>query len=306
MRNALAKALCDAASVDSKLIFLTADLGYRVFDSFIKKFPKQYVNVGVAEAQMINAAAGLALEGFKPICYSIASFAYARPFEQIQFCLAYPKLPVVVVGVGRGLLYGKDGPSHHSINDISLMNSIPEMTIVNPADPKEVGELFPQMLKISGPSYFTLGKYGEPNISNSESTKLGKAKKIRSGKKLAIISTGEISYQVNEAITILNKKNIFPSFYHFHTIKPIDKNALDLISKTINDFLIIEEHVPIGGLYSTIQLWNNSTSKNLNLFRMSLPDAFILGNLTREEAFEEFDLNISSIVEKSIKLYNAI
>ena len=147
---------------------------------------------------------------------------------------------------------------------------------------------------------------GITNISNSESTKLGKAKKIKSGTKLAIISTGEISYQVNEVITILNKKNIFPSFYHFHTIKPIDTNALDLISKTIKNFLIIEEHVPIGGLYSTIQLWNNSAPNNVNLFRMSLPDVFILGNLTREETFEEFNLNINSIVDKSIELYTSI
>ncbi len=306
MRNAFANALISATNKDPKIMLLTGDLGFGVFDTFIEKFPKHYINVGVAEAQMINSAAGLALEGFRPICYSIASFATARPFEQIQVCLAYPKLPVVLVGAGRGLLYGKDGPTHYTINDLALMTSLPGMTVILPADPNEVKELLPQVLKLSGPSYFTVGKYGEPEIETTTPSILGKARLINSGEKLAIFSTGEITYEVQKAVNILKKEGICPYFHHMHTVKPIDKVILEKLSEKIKEFLVIEEHFPIGGLYSAIEHWNSKSLKRVNLSKLSMPDVFVLGNLDRKDAHLKYNLDSHSIVKKCREIWSKV
>ncbi|MGA2298704.1 MAG: 1-deoxy-D-xylulose-5-phosphate synthase, partial [FCB group bacterium] len=135
MRKAFSETLVKLAEKDPKLVFITGDMGYNVFNEFENKFPDRFVNVGVAEAEMINVAAGLAAEGFKPITYSITSFATGRPFEQIRYCLAYPEMPVMMVGAGRGFLYSNAGVSHHAIDDVGIMRIIPGITITTPADP---------------------------------------------------------------------------------------------------------------------------------------------------------------------------
>ena len=118
MRRAFADSFTKAAKADPSIAFITGDLGFQVFDEFEKEFPGRYINAGVAEAQMIYTAAGMAVEGYRPIAYSIASFATGRPFEQIRYCIAYPKLPVMLVGAGRGYLYSTSGVSHHEGDEL--------------------------------------------------------------------------------------------------------------------------------------------------------------------------------------------
>jgi transketolase len=303
MRRAFAKALELLATENEKIIFQTGDLGFGVFDSYINRFPERYINAGVAEAQMIASAAGLALEGFRPICYSIASFATARPFEQIRHCLAYAKLPVIVVGAGRGLLYAKEGPTHHAIDDLALMTSLPGMNVIVPADPYEVEELLPQVLKLEGPTYFTIGKYGEKELRKTSKPIVGKPRLIAKGVKIALFCTGEIASVVEDALKILNNEGILPSMYHIHTVKPIDEEELAGISEHINQFVVIEEHRPVGGLYSAIELWNSSNLKKVNLTRLSLPDAFVLGNLSRIEVLEKYELDAKSIANKCREIW---
>ena len=159
MRKAFAEALFQAAEKDPRVIFLTGDLGFGTFDAYQAKFGPRYVNVGVAEAQLVNAAAGLALEGWRPIIYSIASFATGRPFEQIRISVGYAGLPVVIIGAGGGYTYASSGVTHHAGEDLGLMSLIPGMTVVAPGDPNEVTQLLPQLLKLDGPSYLRVGKY---------------------------------------------------------------------------------------------------------------------------------------------------
>ena len=146
MRRAFAEALVELGEQNPRLALITGDLGFQVFDEFESRFGSRFINVGVAEAQMVYTSVGMALEGWRPIAYSIASFATARPFEQIRFCVSYPNLPVVLVGAGRGYVYSTSGISHHAVDDIALMSVLPGMTVVVPGDPAEVKQLLPQVL----------------------------------------------------------------------------------------------------------------------------------------------------------------
>lgn len=157
MRKAFAETLFKLAEADPRIIFLTGDMGFGTFDAFKEKFGARYVNVGVAEQQLIAAAAGLALEGWKPVCYSIASFLTARPFEFTRFLIGHHNLPVILVGAGGGLYYETSGFSHHATDDFALMSLIPNMIILNINDAEDIrGKLY-EAFSFQQPVYMRLG-----------------------------------------------------------------------------------------------------------------------------------------------------
>lgn len=302
MRKAFSDALVRAAAEDPRLLFLTGDLGFGVFDEFIEKYGSRYINVGVAEAQLINAASGMALEGRHVIAYSIASFATARPFEQIRFCAAYHDLPVVIVGAGRGFTYSTSGVSHHSTDDIALMSSIPNMTVVIPGDPTEIEQLLPQVLKLNSPAYFTVGRFGEPRFEALEASVLGKARLVRKGEKIAILSTGEIVNEVIKAADRLKDDSIYPYVYQFHTVKPLDISTMEKLTSQVNHVIVVDEHLPNGGLWSAIANWKIQSDSNLKFFRLGPPDEFALGNLNRESLRSKYGYDSDSIYKLCKKI----
>ena len=304
MRKAFADTLFRMAGEDPRLIFITGDLGFQVFDRFQADYPKRFINVGVAEAQMINLAAGLAMEGWHPIVYSIASFATARPFEQIRFCVAYHHLPVTIVGAGRAFTYSTSGVSHHATDDIALMSCIPGMTVVIPGDAREVNDLLPQVLRLEGPAYFTIGRYGEPSYQANSSAELGLARLLHPGEKIAIISTGEIAYEVMQALHLIEGEGISPIFYQMHTVKPLDTHTLDELSAKVKTMLVIEEHVPTGGLWSAVANWKASVNSPIRLLRMGPADEFMLGNLKREELRRREGYDAIGIADAIRNLWN--
>ncbi len=305
MRQAFATSLVKEAEQNPQVTFLTGDLGFQVFDEFSRKFGSRYINVGVAEAQLINLAAGMAAEGWRPIAYSIASFATARPFEQIRYCISYPNLPVTLIGAGRGFTYSTSGVSHHALDDIGLMTLLPNMTVVIPGDPAEIEELFPQILGCSGPVYFTVGRFGEPRYEAEEAPILGKARLITGGQRIAIISTGEIIHEVLSAVNILHDENINPLLYQMHTIKPLDTVSLSNIAEQVRTILVVEEHVPNGGLWAAITQWNAMRDNPVRLKRLGPPDAFVLGNLNREDVRKKIGCDSQTIVNACRMLWNS-
>ena len=152
MRKAFAQTLTRLAEEDPRVVFITGDLGFQVLDELRDRFPERYINVGVAEAEMVSLAAGMAAEGFRPVAYSIASFATARPYEQIRYCVAYHNVPVLLIGAGRGYLYSTSGVSHHAADDLALMSVLPNMTVVAPGDPVEISALLPELLRSGRPA----------------------------------------------------------------------------------------------------------------------------------------------------------
>ncbi len=295
MRKAFSDTLVDVAKKNPKVIFLTGDLGFQVFDDFIAQFPTRYINVGVAEAQLVNTAVGLALEGWRPIVYSIASFVTARPFEQIRFGIAYHDLPIMVIGAGGGFTYAKAGVTHHAADDLALMGSLPGMALVVPGGPDELRELMPQMLKLKGPSYLRVGKFGEPEIMHDSKIELGKARELVKGEKVAIITAGDIVSAIYPKLHELQAHGLKPSLYHFHTIKPFDRACLDEISKRHKIVVIIEESIPQGGLYHEACVWKTETNNNLRIMRRGAPDAFVLGNPGREELRNRIGVDLDSL-----------
>lgn len=283
MRKAFSDTLVNAAKENSKIIFLTGDLGFQVFDEFIAKFPARYVNVGVAEAQLINTAVGLALEGWRPIAYSIASFVTARPLEQIRFGIAYHNLPVMIIGAGGGFTYAKAGVTHHAADDLALMGMLPGMSIVVPGGPDELRELMPQMLKLNGPSYLRVGKFGEPEIGHDSIIKLGQARKLIDGAKVVVITSGDIISSIYPTMKKLKECGLNPGLYHFHTVKPVDKECFAEIADKYAVAIIIEESIPQGGLYHEICVWKAETNSRLRIVRRGAPEAFILGSPGRQE-----------------------
>lgn len=295
MRKAFSDTLVNVAKEDPKIVFLTGDLGFQLFDDFILQFPKRFVNVGVAEAQLINSAVGLALEGWRPIAYSIAPFATARPFEQIRFGVAYHNLPIMIVGAGGGFTYAKAGITHHAPDDLALMGILPGMTLVAPGSPDELRELMPQLLKLNGPSYLRVGKYGEPDIEHDSKIILGKARELFSGEDVAIISVGDIVSDIYPRMSEFKKDGLNCALYHFHTVKPADRACLDEIASRYTIAIVIEESIPQGGLYHEVCVWKAETNNTLKIIRRGAPDAFIFGNPNREELRHKIGIDGDSL-----------
>ena len=210
MRNAFADEVLNLAEEDDNLVVLSADTGNRLFDEFKNRFPTRFINCGIAEANMTGVASGLCMSGMRPITYTIAAFNTFRCLEQIRVDICYHNLPVIIVGVGAGLSYAGLGSTHHAVEDIGILRSIPNLDIVSPADSLELKSILYDVIKRKKPTYFRIGKKGEKNIYKyPPKTKVGKGNIIYHGKKICIICAGNIIINANQAILNLRKKNTY-------------------------------------------------------------------------------------------------
>jgi len=280
MRRAFADTLTQLATNDPKIILLTGDLGYGVFDEYQDLFPDRFINVGIAEAALVDISAGLALEGYKPIVYSIASFMVGRAWEQIKISLCYQNLPVVVVGAGGGYSYSTAGTSHHAAEDLGLMSLLPGMTVTAPGCPSEVSALLPQLVELKGPSYMRIGRYGEPEYDTGYDTILGKAKCIRTGQGATIVTTGDMAGKVLDVVG--------PQIWQFHTIKPLDTAILSGLTEPI---IVVEECSPSGGLYSAIMQLNLGK----DVIRIGPKDELLLDSIDRDTFHQRNEMDVKSI-----------
>lgn len=277
MRTAFINTLIKQAKAHNNLFLLTADLGFNLFEPFQQAFPDRFINVGVAEQNMMGIAAGLALSGNIVFTYSIATFATMRPFEQIRTDIASHNCHVIIIGGGGGYSYGHDSLTHHAVEDIGIMRMIPGMTVLTPADPVEVTWAITYATLHPGPYYIRLGKRGEPVIHHDAVRfKLGKGTYIVKGSDIAILICGSIIKNTIDASHILAKKNIHPTIISMHTIKPIDKNLIITLSKKYKLIVTIEEHNIIGGLGSAVAEVLSEIKTSCKLKRIGIPDTLIL------------------------------
>ncbi|MBY0430239.1 MAG: hypothetical protein K2Q10_03505 [Rhodospirillales bacterium] len=278
MRRAFADTLYRIGRENDRLVFLTGDLGFQVFDDFEREFPERYLNVGVAEAQLVDCAAGLALEGFRPVTYSIASFMTGRAFEQIRVAIGYHRLPVVVVGAGGGYTYASSGVTHHAKEDAALMALIPGMTVTLPGDPAEVETLLPQLVALPGPSYMRVGRFGEPRLDSATSIELGKGRLLSDGAGIGILSTGGTAVPALAAVRRLQAEGKHPALLHFHTLRPFDETALAALAGRVSHLVAVEDHGRQGGLAATVADWLARTGSGLPLTYLGPGDELVLGN----------------------------
>ncbi len=276
MRDAFIKTLIKEAGKNKKIYLLTGDLGFTVLEKFQKKFPDRFFNVGVAEQNMMAVAAGLGLAGKIVFVYSMATFATLRALEQIRNDIARHQLAVVIVGSGAGFCYGQAGFSHQALEDLSLMRSIPDMTILCPADPMETIWATRQAIKLKKPVYLRLGKKEEPRIyKNMPRLRLGKGRILRRGKDVALFATGNLVDNALQAAEILSLKKIQAAVVSMHTLKPLDIDLIKDFSRKFSVLVTIEEHYLQGGLGSAVAEVLAEEKEKPRLIRLAIPHRLI-------------------------------
>jgi transketolase len=248
MRTAFIETLCELAEQDERIWLLTGDLGYSVLELFAQRFPKRYVNIGVAEQNMTGVAAALALEGEIVFTYSIANFPVMRCLEQIRNDVCYHNLNVKVVAVGGGVAYGVAGYTHHAVEDLAVMPAMPNITVIAPGDPTEAGLATRAIKELDGPGYLRLGKARESYVYKTPPLfKIGKAITVREGNDITLISTGGILSEVLSAA-----EQLAPQFQtrvlSMPTVKPLDQDAVRKAADETKVIVTVEEHSEIGGL----------------------------------------------------------
>lgn len=207
MRNAFVDALIGLAGRDERVFLLTADLGWSVVERFAERFPRRFLNVGVAEQNMIGIATGLAQVGFVPFAYSIATFASMRAYEQVRNGPLLHGLPVRIVGIGGGYAYGHAGPTHHALEDLCIFRSQPGMTVIAPADPAQATAAVAATAEIAGPVYLRIGKGGNPEVSGLDGRfALGRPELVASGSDVLLIATGGIVHNALAAARLLGER----------------------------------------------------------------------------------------------------
>jgi transketolase len=253
-REAYGEALKRLAVDNPDIVVLDADLsGSTKTSEFKKVSPERFFNVGIAEQNLIGTAAGLALAGKIPFASSFAMFAAGRAFEIIRNTVAYPGLNVKIAATHAGLSVGEDGGSHQAIEDISLMRSIPNMTVISPADGREAEQAVLRAAEYVGPVYIRLGRMVVEDVyDDSYVFELGKGVLLRDGKDAAIIATGLMVQEALKAHDMLKEEGIDARVINIHTIKPIDRDIIIKAAKETKAIVTAEEHSVVGGLGSAV------------------------------------------------------
>ncbi len=253
MRTTFLKTLEEVAAGDERVVLLTGDLGYTVVESFEEKFPDRFVNVGVAEQNMVALATGLAEAGFIPFVYSIVTFAVLRPYEFIRNGPVLHRLPVRVVGVGGGFEYGHAGPTHHGLEDVGVTRLQPGLTVVAPADFEQTRTALWATWDLPGPIFFRLGKDDRLVLPGLDGRfELGRAQLIRDGDDLLIVSMGSVTHQAVLAAEALAEQGFSVAVLVVASLNPVPVQDLTAVLPRFRHVLTVEGHYRVGGVGSLI------------------------------------------------------
>lgn len=248
--------LVELAEKYPELVVLDADLSSATMTkSFAKAYPDRFLDMGIAEANMIGVAAGLSTCGKKPFANSFAMFTAGRAYEQVRNSVAYPHLNVKCVGSHGGLSVGEDGATHQCLEDLALMSAIPGMTVVNPCDGNEMRQAVLALIEYNGPAYLRLGRMAVETVTDTidgYKFELGKAATLRDGKDVTIAATGLMVQRALAAAELLSGEGVSARVLDFHTIKPLDGEALLAAAKETGCIVTTEEHSIMGGLGSAV------------------------------------------------------
>ena len=301
MRNAFAKILTERAVENSKLFLLYGDIGNKLFDQFKQLRPNNFVNAGVAEANMVGVASGLAKSGFLPVVYTINSFLSLKTIEQIKIDVCYQNLPVILIGTGSALSYSNLGTTHHSLEDFALLSAIPNLKIFAPADGLELEKCFDYALESRSPCYIRIGKKGEKNLTDElmvgEYSALRKVITDEKSRTL-LISTGTIAGEVYDAAKLIKKEGVSVNFWTLSQVKPLSEEILKQILRSGYTVIIVEEHTSYGGLSSLLAYANQFTFKlDLKMYSINTGDRFHHATGDLIETRENLGMSSARIVE---------
>lgn len=298
-RDAYGKALAELGAINDKILVLDADLSAATKTGVFKAaFPERFINVGIAESNLMCVAGGLSTVGFTVFASSFAMFAAGRAFEQVRNTIGYPGLNVKIGATHAGISVGEDGASHQCCEDIGLMRTIPGMVIINPADDIEARAAVFAAAEYVGPVYMRFGRLAVPRINNEDyKFEIGKAVKLKDGDDLTIIATGLMVSRALEASEILSEAGIKARVLNIHTIKPIDREAVIAAAKETGAIVTAEEHSIIGGLGAAVAEVVSETVP-VPVLRVGVNDTFGCSG-PGAELLDVFGLNAENIAARA-------
>lgn len=302
-RDGYGEALVELGEKHSDVVVLDADLsGSTKTIMFKKKFPDRFFNLGVAEQNLVGYAAGLAISGFVPFASSFAMFLSGRAWEIIRNSVAYPKLNVKLVASHGGITVGEDGASHQCIEDFAIMRSIPEMTVICPADFYETKQVIHRIYSYKGPVYVRVGRASTPILERNTnySFEIGKAEVRREGSDVTIIACGVLVHEADLAAKELEKQGISASVLNMSTIKPLDKETILEQAQKTNAIVTCEEHNVIGGLGSAVSEFLSEIYP-VPIVKIGMQDEFGKSG-TWSELLDHFGLRAKNITEACQKV----
>jgi len=298
MRDAMMQGLFKLAACDKNVILITADLGYGVFEEFSSNYPDQYINVGVAEQNMLGVASGLALEGKIIYAYSIGNFPTLRCLEQIRNDACYHNLNINIISMGGGFSYGGLGMSHHATEDISIMRAIPGITVIAPCNSWEAENAVIELSRSDGVGYLRIDKTKVEDVNNDNKYKIGKANILRNGVDVAIIATGGIVIEALRAAEFLAEKDVECMVISMHTVKPIDISVIISACEKTQFIVTLEENTIMGGLGSAIsEVIIDNNLRPGKVVRMGLKDRFVSTVGSQDFLRNKAGLSSADIVE---------
>lgn len=296
MRNAFADEILKLALADERIVVLSGDIGNRLFDKFKAAMPTRFYNCGVAEANMISLAAGLASSGLRPICYTITPFVTTRCLEQIKLDVCYHKMPVTIVGTGSGLSYAALGSTHHSFEDLAIMRSLPEMNVLAPADAPELRAALRWAFAQKQPAYLRIGKKGEPVLTGDTNFTAGRWQRLRTGSDTTLLACGTILGEVLAAADLLAKDAIQAAVWNCASVKPLDFDTLSNLNAA--PVFTMEEHSVLGGFGSAVAEFLSARKNPPRLIRLGIPDEFLHDCGEQEEARLHCGLDAASLARR--------
>jgi transketolase len=253
MRKAFVRTLVELADADPRVLLLTGDLGFMALEPFIERHPDRFLNMGVAEQNMVGVATGLAEGGFVPFVYSIVPFATLRPYEFIRNGPVLHGLPVRVVGIGGGFDYGPQGPTHHGLEDLAVMRAQPTMTVIAPADHAQLVTALRTTRDLPGPVYYRLGRDDVTLVPGLDGRfALGRAERVRDGRDVLLVSTGSIVPEVVAAAELLAERGVAAEVLVVASVQPAPVDDLAAALARFPLALAIEAHYVTGGLGSLL------------------------------------------------------
>ena len=307
MRKAYGEALLELGRENSKIVALEADLGKSTMSNmFGGEFPERYFQMGIAEANMISTAAGLALTGHTAFASTFAVFASGRPYDQIRSSVAIPRLNVKICGSSSGLSDYGDGKTHQSVDDIVLMRVLPNMKVFSPADYYETKRIVKAMAEIDGPCYIRVNRNDVPVVTAEDDTfEFGKVRRMRDGTDAVIFATGFMVYQALEAAKLLEAEGISAKVVNVATIKPFDAEGARAEAKGMKAAVTVEEASILGGLGSAVceALSEGDADSRVKTLRMGIQDCFGTSAQKYDELLVEYHLtpaDIAATVKKAL------
>ena len=302
-RQAICDTLLNAAKTDKDIVVLCSDSrGSASLTKFADTYPEQFVEMGIAEQDLVSVAAGLASCGKKAFAASPACFLSTRSYEQAKIDCAYSNTNVTLIGISGGVSYGALGMSHHSAQDIAAMSAIPNMRVYLPSDRFQTAKLIEALLQDKKPAYLRVGRNPVEDVYTAENCpfEMDKATVLTEGSDVAIIACGEMVRPALDAAELLKAQGIFATVVDMYCVKPLDTEAVIKAASGAKAVLTVEEHAPFGGLGSMVaQVVGEHCPRKVK--NLSLPDAPVITG-TSKEVFDYYGLNAEGIAKSAVEL----